>query len=279
MSRYAAHLYQQVILFDASTVIRVERALGSGMYAKEVKASLRGDGTQRIDAVEHSLTVTTYDAVALAQMRLWEAAQTSVRAIAFGPDRTLQWLEGVPGYLVPGPDSPGAPVAEVFRLSSAKRTAKIYSARNNLLARYLWTASALPSDLTPSSATLGAVAGGFSMTVAASTLGTARIDTPCPLEAGQSVQAQVDVVSHTFDLVGGDTLSLTLQALNSAGSVVGSGLVSINGTGVVSVTLVCPASTYTLRWLLSGQNDGASPVMVTLRAPTLRIGTGVPVLY
>lgn len=249
-----------------------------GRLDVEEETSVRGDGTEGVDARRFTLEADTASDAAAATLERWSRAGRSVRALAVGLDGHAAWSEAVPLRLMQTERS-GRATWRV-RLFSALRDARIHRrGAVNLIADPAFHPRPAP--------------GGYAAVDPVDLSLTQYLDdgdyevvwmSSVPCGPGAAAAASVSVLpGHTL---GADEATVYAVALSHAGTVLASQQMALGGIGAISTPLLTtPTGTVAVAWQLAAHSDAMGGLLqvetpcLRIAAPLDRTGVGVPVAY
>jgi len=270
MSVFPTNIVDQIVLFDATGVsVTITDALDAPLYIEEFQTSVRGDGSERVDARTSVIQIFTADGNALAQLRNWQNANTLVRAFIVGRDRVLRWLEPVVPRVFELQSESMVALRSVVRLFTALRTPNIISWRENLILDNVWALDG---------ATISA--GVFSISAEENATSFVRKTILYPFP-NSTLTAEIDVTANALDLQNGDIALLSVTYINASNTVISTQSVNLPSTGIYSLSLTLPANTYSLLYSVEASVAPLEPLkVISFRTPSLRRGTtGTYVAY
>lgn len=221
------------------------------LYTRTDEVSVRGDGSEGIDARTHALEALVVDAAALATLERWAASDVLVRAFAKGVEASVVWDEPCRVRVLPQQQQQAGRHRSKVRLFTALRDARVAGPVVNLLAGPF-----LPDGF-------GKLTRAVTYTLDYETVVYESI---VPCVGGVTAAASVVYPETTTE-----TGTLEIAALAS----VGVGLASATcdfSTPARACTLALPSGTKFVRWRLTIQGDG---VTYTASEPCLRVAMPV----
>lgn len=221
--------YQRIAFFDSANVVAVRNFDLPTRPIREPEMFEASLGYDFEIARRITLEAELFDLQGKTQLETWQLSKTPIGAVALGA-RNIQWLD----FSVPDTyeNVLGSGATQRVHLKQLKYNSAVY--QNVNLLRYLGIGTQ----------TFGS---GFTWTSTAIML---------PFQ-GISLNFVVDVLS-------GSGYTLRIDALNSAGAVVGTASKNHTGIGQKSVQIITPANTFKIRVQVSGGTA------TSFRTPTLR---------
>ncbi len=271
------HVFDRLFLLPPSgSALEVPLVAGARL-APDEEVSVRGDGTEGVDARRFTLEAETANDAAAATIERWQRAGYAVRAFCVGLDGHAAWSEPVPVRIAQTGRAGRATWS--VRMFSALREARVHrrSVVNLLSAPFLPAPSSTYNAVDPVALTLlqtGLDDGDGLVTWTAAV--------PCGPGLVCAASLVVDA-AHT--LTSGEA-TLRLSSLDAAGSAITNVTVALGGFGVISTaTLTTPAGTHAVEWKLevsatpTGGDLAVSTPTLRVQAPLSRTSVTTPVAY
>lgn len=120
------------LLPDTGSPLTVSVA-SQDLYTRTDEVSVRGDGSEGIDARTHTLEALVVDAAALATLERWAASGQLVRAFAKGVEASIVWDEPCRVRVLPQPQQGAGRHRAKVRLFTALQGARIVGPVVNLI--------------------------------------------------------------------------------------------------------------------------------------------------
>lgn len=273
------HVFDRLFLLPPTGAALEAPLVAGARLAPDEEVSVRGDGTEGVDARRFVIEAETASDAAAATIERWQRAGYAVRAFCVGLDGHAAWAEPVP-VRVSQTGRTGRATWSI-RLFSALREARIHrrSVVNLLTAPFLPVAEEGYDDFDPVALTL--LQSGLNDGDAGATW-TAVV----PCGPGLTVAASV-IVDAGHTLTGSEAL-IRATALDAAGSALSnvSAALAVGGLGPhATATMVTPPGTHALRWTLeveptpTGGDLAVSVPCLRVAAPLSRTSVTTPVAY